>query len=261
MKTYSIINLKGGVGKTVSAINLAHNLAAAGKSVLLIDCDKQGNVSKFFDIWSYTGYNLSDVLTQKDFPIEMTVWPKMGLNLDVLPANMSLLMANKAILIDVTRPQQTRLLNAIKSMPWPYDFCIIDCAPDINMATINALVASDAVLVPIMLDKFALDGLGELLDQVEDLREFNPRLHVEGCFVTNMRRDSATAGGMAWLREHSPIPVYNTAIRSTCRVVETTYAGKPLGLYAPRSTAAQDYAALTREIFENVSETDTKQEA
>ena len=263
MKTYSIINLKGGVGKTISAINLAYNLTAGGKSVLLIDCDKQGNTSKFFGLYGYKGYSLTDVLTQKAFTTENAITPNVLQGLDVIPANMSLLRANREILMDMARPQQTRLSRALETMDvYTYDYCIIDCAPDINMATINALVASDAVLVPVLLDKFGLDGLGELIDQVEDLRDaFNPRLHMAGCFVTNMRRDGATAGGMEWLREHSPVHVFQTAIRSTVRVVETTYAGKPLSLYAPKSTAAKDYEALTREIFGNVSVSDTKKEA
>jgi chromosome partitioning protein len=118
------------------------------------------------------------------------------------------------------------------------------------MGTINALVASDEVLIPISIDKFAFDGLGELVDQIEALREFNPALRIAGAFVTMYRRDNVNAGGLQWLRANSPVPMFSTAIRATVRVPETTYTGMPLLHFAPRSTAAQDYEALVREILE-----------
>lgn len=120
------------------------------------------------------------------------------------------------------------------------------------MGTINALVASDAVLVPISIDKFDFDGIAELIDQVDDLKEFNPALHIAGCFITMYRRDGVNVGGLAWLRENAPIHVFDTVIRATVRVSETTYTGVPIAAHAPKSTAAKDYAALVNELLMGV---------
>ncbi|NCB30301.1 MAG: ParA family protein [Clostridia bacterium] len=250
MKIISIINMKGGCAKTVSSISIAHILAAKhGARVLLVDMDKQGNTSKFFGLYGYEAASIADVLTQKGYDAAAAVQETAYERLHVIPANMRLLLANRDILLDVSRPQQTRLKRALDALGGAYDYCIIDCAPDINMGTINALVASDAVLVPISIDKFDFDGIGELIDQVDDLTEFNPALHIAGCFITMYRRDGVNAGGLAWLRENAPIPVFDTVIRATVRVSETTYTGVPIAAHAPKSTAAMDYVALVDELL------------
>lgn len=250
MRIISVINMKGGCGKTVSSINIAHILTAEhGAKVLMIDMDKQGNTSKFFDIYGYEAESVADVLTVKGYNTADAVQSTRFENLDVIPANMRLLLANREVLLDATRPQQTRLKRAMETLGGRYDYCVIDCAPDINMGTINALVASDDVLVPVSIDKFAFDGLGELIDQIENLQDFNSKLKITGCFVTMLRRDKVNAGGLAWLRENCPMPMFDTAIRATVRVGETTYTGEPLMIHAPNSTATQDYRALVRELL------------
>lgn len=252
MKTLSIINMKGGVGKTTTAINVAHVLATRHSArVLLVDMDKQGNTSKFFGLYSHEWPSVADVLTMKDCDVAEVVRQTAFEGLHIIPANMRLLAANREVLMDVSAPQQTRLKRALNSISGQYDVCIIDNAPDLNMGTINALVASDAVIVPLCIDKFAFDGLGELVEQVEGLRGFNPALHIAGGVVTMYRRDKVNAVGLDVLRRSAPIRIYKTVIRATVRVTETTYAGKPLLEYAPRSTAAQDYEALVDEILHN----------
>ena len=167
MKTISVMNLKGGVAKTISAANIAHVLATVHKKrVLLIDNDKQGNVSKMFGVHDYDAPSVADILTQRKGILEVAKNTRYE-NLSVVPANMNLLKANLDVLLDSTRPQQTRLRAELRKIGDTADFCIIDCAPDINISTINALVASDLVLVPIKIDNFAFDGLSELKEQVE----------------------------------------------------------------------------------------------
>ena len=256
MKTISVINLKGGVGKTISAINIAHVLAIVhGKQVLLLDNDKQGNVSKFFGLYSYERPTIADVLTIKGYEIGQAIVPwaenppgKTGL--EILPANMNLLNANKEILLDVSRPQQTRLKKALDTVAHRYDYCIIDNAPDINMSVINALVASDDVLVPIKVDKFAFDGLQQLAEQIADIKEFNPSLRLAGCFVTMETRNNVSTQGVKWLEDETEYPVFKTKIRKTVKVDETTFCGKPLLEYAKNSTAAKDYIKLVEEYLE-----------
>ncbi|PTB81977.1 cobyrinic acid a,c-diamide synthase, partial [Alloalcanivorax venustensis] len=174
MRVISIINLKGGVAKTVSAINIAHILVKVhGKKVLLIDNDKQGNTSKFFGLYDPDSeYGLSELLTVRDIDVDNVIQQTGYEGLDIITANMSLLRANKEILMDVSRPQQTRLRKKLESVKDRYDYVIIDNAPDINMTVVNALVASNDVLVPIKVDQFAFDGLEQILEQIDHVSEF-----------------------------------------------------------------------------------------
>ncbi|MEY9980486.1 ParA family protein [Lysinibacillus sp. RC79] len=250
MKTISIINLKGGVGKTVSAINIAYTLVAAhGKKVLLIDNDKQGNTSKFFDLHNDDDKSLADLLTDRECSIKSVIKPTTYEGLDIIPANMNLLRANKEILLDVSRPQQTRLRKALAQLNNEYDYCIVDNAPDINMTVINALVASDDVLVPIKVDKFAFDGLELLVDQIEDVKEFNDNIVFKGCFITMFQKNGVNVQGNEYLASSTSYPLFHTVIRKTVKVDETTFIGKPLLDYK-KSTAGQDYEKLVKEYLQ-----------
>ena len=250
MKTISIINLKGGVGKTISAINIAHVLTKIhNKRVLLVDNDKQGNVSKFFGLHGYGIAGVSELMTQRGVETQELIKNTAYSGLDVITANMNLLSANKEVLLDVSRPQQTRLKKALDTIAGQYDYCIIDNAPDINMSVINALVASHDVLVPIKIDKFAFDGLKQLAELIEDMQEFNPSLRLRGCFITMKTPYSVNVQGVEWLESSTNFPIFKTAIRKTTKVDETTFNGMPLLEYSKNSTAAQDYVKLVAEYL------------
>lgn len=259
MKTISIINLKGGVAKTISAANIAHILSTVhGKRVLLVDNDKQGNISKMFGIHSYENPSIAELLTQRDANIDEIIAPTQFSAIDVIPANMTLLKANLEVLLDTGRPQQTRLRAAFKRVG-DYDYCVIDCAPDINISTINALVASDDVLIPIKIDKFAFDGLTELKEQIDNTREdLNPGLVLRGCFVTSFQNNEVNRQGETWLRAQSDYPVFATHIRRTEKVDESTFANAPILEYSRRCGAAKDYISLVNEYLGGVSDSDTK---
>ncbi|MEK5069785.1 ParA family protein [Sporosarcina sp. FSL K6-1508] len=258
MKTISIINLKGGVAKTISSINIAHALAAKhGKKVLLIDNDKQGNTSKFFKVHGYDEPSIANVLTERNFDVKSAIKETEFKGLYILPANMNLLRADKEILLDVSRPQQTRLRKALEQIKDEYDYCVIDNAPDINMSVINALVASDDVLVPVKIDRFTFDGLEQLVEQIEDVKEFNSGLVLRGCFVTMFQRNTVNKQGDKYLREHTSYPLFNTVIRKTVRVDQSTFEGLPL-LATRKSTAGEDYESLVREYLGEVLVSDTK---
>ena len=164
---------------------------------------------------------------------------------------MTLIRANLEVMMESTRPQQTRLRAALGTVAGEYDFCIIDNAPDINISTINALVASDDVIIPIKIDKYAFDGLAELKEQIEDTRDdLNPRLRLAGCLITCFQRTDADRQGEEWLNTQPDYPVFDTHIRYSEKVTESTFSESPIAEYSRRSGAAMDYIAFVREYLQ-----------
>ncbi|GMQ56770.1 ParA family protein [Vallitalea sediminicola] len=252
MKTISIINLKGGVAKTISACNIAHILATVhNKKVLLIDNDKQGNASKLFSVHSYNRPSVADVMTERRIDLSKVIIHTSYEKLDIITANMTLLKANRQVLMDTARPQQTRFKTALNTVSNSYDYCIIDNAPDINISTINALVSSQDVIIPIKIDKFAFDGLAELKEQIENIHEdLNPNLELKGCLVTCYQRNEVNKQGEEWLRSQRDYPVFNTHIRRTEKVDESTFASMPIIEYSRRCGASRDYLAFVQEYLQ-----------
>ena len=252
MKTISIINLKGGVAKTTSSVNMAHILNAVHKKkVLLVDNDKQGNASKFFSRHSYDRPGVAEIMTDRKIDTAAVIKKTDYEGLDIITANMNLSTANLQVMLDQSRPQQTRFKRALQQVAGQYDYCIIDNAPDINISTINALVASDDVLVPITIDDFSLDGLEELTEQIENAREeLNPALCFRGCFVTQYDRlNEADQQGEEYLKVCNKYPLFETHIRRTAKMKPCTFERKPILLYSSRCGAAQDYKKLVEEYL------------
>lgn len=253
MRVMSIINLKGGCAKTLSSVNIAHILATVyGKEVLLIDNDKQGDASKILNRHSYKRPGIAEILTERNISMPDVIQHTDYKGLDIIPANMNLLTASLAVMLDQKRPQHTRFKQALKQVDEDYDFCVIDNAPDINISTINALVASDDVLVPVTIDDFAIDGLAELVEQINNTREdLNPRLRFCGCFITQYdRTNEADEQGEAYLRDLRLYPLFQTHIRRTLKMTPSTFARKPILEYSSRCGAARDYKALVKEYLE-----------
>ncbi len=254
MKVISILNLKGGVGKTVSSINIAYTLSTLhNKRVLLIDNDKQGNTSKFFGLHDEKRAGVQDILTydeieDEELKISEVIQKTKYENIDVITANMNLLVAEKMVLIDTSSSQQTRLKDFLQPIANDYDYCIVDNAPDLGMSVINALVFSDDVLIPIKIDKFSFDGLNQLLKEINKVkRKFNPSINFKGCFVTMFQSNNINKNGGVWL--DSNYPMFNTKIRKTVKVDESTFHGEPLLEYAEDSTATVDYVNLVDEYL------------
>ncbi len=247
MRTISIINLKGGVGKTVTSINMAYELMHnRGCRVLLIDCDKQGNTSKFMKCHDYDKKSLSDVLLGTAGIMEVSVRTKFA-SIDVVPANMSLLKADRQVLLDTTKPQQSRLREALKQVQDQYTYCVIDCAPDINISVINALVASDDVIIPVTIDKFAFDGIRKILEQIRDVKKYyNPKLEFIGCLVTQYKKSELCDEGIKLLEDFCG-RVLETKISWTQVVSRSTFAGEPISVHSPRCGAAGGYKNLAAE--------------
>ena len=250
MKTITVYNLKGGVAKTTSAINVAHILAQVySYRVLLVDNDKQGNTTKFFGLHDYERPSIADVLTVKGFSIADAIRPTQFDRLHVLPSNMNLLRANKEILLDYARPQQTRLRDALAQVRDAYDFVIIDNAPDYNMSDLNALVASDHVIIPIKIDKFTFDGVQMILEQIEEVRAFNPAIEVAGGLVTMYQNTELHRQGAEWLNGQQGLPMFETVIRRSTAIDRMTFTGMPIIKQSRQSNPAKDYKALVREYL------------
>ncbi|MBC8581093.1 ParA family protein [Zhenhengia yiwuensis] len=252
MKIISIINLKGGVAKTISSVNMAHILATVhNKRVLIIDNDKQGNASKMFGMHSYEHKGTEALMIEKDLNMEEVIRKTDYENLDIVCANMNLLKANLEVVLDQSRVQQTRFRKALNQVKDKYDYCIIDNAPDINISTINALVASEDVLIPVKIDDFAFDGLKEIKEQIEATKEdLNQNLNLKGCFITQFMKNEVNLQGKEYLNLQDEYPVFKTHIRRTEKIDESTFAKMPIVEYSRRCGAARDYLELVSEYLE-----------
>lgn len=249
MKTIAFLNIKGGVGKTTSTLAFALLLQKEhGKRVLVLDCDKQANSTKSLRCYS-TAYTTASLLTAKEQIAEQAI-RHSPFEIDVIGASWELMKANQDVLLDVTRPQQYRMKKQLEPIRAAYDYCLIDCPPDINMATINALAITDDVLIPIRVDKYGFDGLEYVTSAVEEMQDFNSRLKLRGCFLTQYQPGTnLSVSGAELLQNELGLTGMKTAIRMTVKVGESTFY-KPLMSYAPHCTAAEDYRLLLDEYLQ-----------
>ena len=249
MRTIAIANQKGGCGKTTSAINIATALAEAGKQVLLVDLDPQGHSTLGL------GYepNALDKTIYDVIIHEQTLIPDVTINttiheLDLVPSN--ILLSGVEFKLAVLCNREYILSQQLACVTDNYDICIIDCSPSLNLLTLNALVAGTDVVIPVQAHYYALEGLKQLLDSINIVKErFNQDLKTLGILLTFVeKRTMLSKQIQQQMREFFGDLVFDTVIHKTVRLAEAPSAGQSVLTYAPKSRGAAEYRALAEEI-------------
>ena len=248
-KIIAVVNQKGGVGKTTSAVNLAAAVGQRGKSVLLVDIDPQGNAT------SGMGLNKRE-LAKSSYDVIINGTPAKEVikhtefdGVDVLPANMNLAGAELE-LVDSSK-RESNLKNALLLVKGEYDFIFMDCPPSLGLITLNALCAADTVLVPIQCEYYALEGLSQLISTVRQVKRlYNPMLEIEGVLLTMYDgRLNLTQQVVDELKRFFPKKVYSTPIPRNVKLSEAPSYGRPVMYYDKRSTGAAAYGSLADEFL------------
>ena len=250
-KIMSIANQKGGVGKTTSSVNLSACLAYLGNKVLLVDIDPQGNAT------SGVGINKADMnqcvynVLVEDLPASEVCVPTNVDNLDIIPATIQLAGAEIELVPTISR--EIRLKKALDELRDYYDYIIIDCPPSLGLLTLNALTASDTVLIPVQCEYYALEGLSQLLNTIRLVQKhLNKELMIEGVLLTML--DARTNLGLQVIEEvkkYFQDKVYNSIIPRNIRLGEAPSHGQPIITYDPTSKGAEVYLELAKEVMAN----------
>ena len=250
-KIISIVNQKGGVGKTTTAVNLSASIGAYGKKVLLIDVDPQGNSTSGYGInkreIEVSSYNL---LIGKSKALESIVTTKFK-NVDLIPCNMQL--AGAEIELTELKNRESLLKIALAPAINNYDYIFIDCPPSLGLITLNSLCASDTVLVPIQCEYYAMEGLTQLMATVRQVkRMYNPTIELEGVLLTMYDgRLNLTQQVVGEVKKFFAKKLYKTVIPRAVRLSEAPSFGKPIQYYDVRSKGAIAYNDLAKELLRN----------
>ena len=250
-KIIAITNQKGGVGKTTTSVNLSACLAVAGKKVLLVDMDPQGNASSGLgidkDSLDSCIYNvLIEGVSLKDVIVKTEVK-----KLKVLPATIQL--AGAEVELVSMEEREMRLKQALETDKKDYDFILIDCPPSLGLLTLNALAAADSVLIPIQSEFYALEGVSQLVKTVDLVREsLNPQLKLEGVLLTMFDgRTNLSIQVAEEVKKFFTTNVYKTIIPRNVRLSEAPSYGEPIIIYDPKSKGAEVYTALAKEVIKD----------
>lgn len=248
-KIIAIINQKGGVGKSTTAINLGAALGEMGKQVLLVDLDPQGNASSGLGVdKSLIQQCIYDVLLN-DVPLEEVIIPDISEGLDIAPATINLAGAEVELVSEMAR--ENRLKDAVGSMRGRYDFILIDCPPSLGLLTVNALVAADKLLIPIQCEFYALEGVTKLLESMKRVKSrLNPTLDIYGILLTMYdSRTTLSKQVVDEVRDYFGRLVFTTPIPRTVKLSEAPSFGQPITQYDPKGRGSLSYIELAKEVI------------
>ena len=249
MRIISIVNMKGGVAKTTTAVNMAYLISKAGQNVLLIDNDIQGNASAFYECRKEAGMlTIADVFRGADMraAIRRTKYDRLR----VVAGDMDLARVNMELMAEKSADKMLILRQALQNVG-PYDYVIIDCAPNMTPNVINAFMASDDIIVPMEIDGFSIDGLQEVRSRIREAHTsgYNTKVKLRGVLVTKFNaRTKMDKEGLKFLQEKTDFPVCKNVIHTSIKVKESVFQHIPVVRYAPKCRPASDYRGFVREI-------------
>ena len=252
-KIIALTNQKGGVGKTTTAVNLAAGLGAAGKNVLLVDIDPQGNTTSGYGINKRSVKASTYQLIIGEKALQECTIKTMYPGVSVVPSSIDLAGAELE-LVDLDH-RESRLREALLQAKSQYDFILIDCPPSLGLLTLNGLNSADSVLIPIQCEYYALEGLSQLMSSVRSVKRlYNPSIDIEGVLVTMYdSRLNLTTQVVDEVKRFFPRKVYRTVIPRNVRLSEAPGFGKPIRYYDPSSKGAAAYDSLAVEVIKNNS--------
>ncbi|HFL3706020.1 TPA: ParA family protein [Clostridioides difficile] len=271
MKTICVYNIKGGVGKTTTAINLSGILNEEGSKVLLIDADPQANLSKTFENYNSDNLTIAELLADENISVKDVIMKTKYKNLVLIPSELRFSYTEKELLekllvetieeqmstkghintknILFNRKYVSKLKTILSKIENEYNYCIIDCPPAWNLITMNVLCASDYVLIPVVVDRYILDGVSDLMKKINEVKEeFNPSLSIKGFFVTRDEPTTINKQMKESLESFLGDKYIKASIRKNVSVPESTFKGEPVIYYKKGSNASKDYYKLVRKL-------------
>jgi chromosome partitioning protein len=257
-RVIAVVNQKGGVGKTTTAVNLATAMAAVGKRVLIVDADPQGNASTGFGLTRADRGAGAYELMFDGMAVQELARPTIVPNLSIITSSADL--AGAEIQLVTMERREFRMKEAFDRSSKNYDMIFIDCPPSLNLITLNALVAANSILVPLQVEFYALEGLTSLLQTVEAIRaRFNPRLQIEGVVLTMYdKRNSLSNAVERDVRDYFGTRVYESVIPRNVRVSEAPSHGKPVLLYDLKCPGSRAYMGLASEMLKREQDAETQ---